>query len=462
MSGPQAGSSSGLARVLGTGLLTVLVVGDILGAGIYILVGEVAAEVGGRLWLPFLLAMVLAAVTGASYAELAARYPHAAGSAHWVDVAYSRPLLTFLVGFVVACSAISTGAAVARAVGGRYLSVLIELPDVAVAVGTIVALSLLAWFGLAESARANAAMTAVEVGGLLLVVAAGVFGFLDGSADTSSLLGSAGPDAGWNAIVAATALAFFAYLGFEDAVHLAEEVRNPARAFPRALLGGLVVVGSLYLAVAVSAAVLVDPQRLSTSSKPLLDALDQGPLPVPAEVFAVIAIVAVTNTALLALTTASRQLYGLAEQGSVPSVFARVGTRHTECSDRGRGLVTAGLAATGGVRELADTTVVLLLAVFAIVNATVVVLRRRTAVDPGTGASHPSDDRGDSGGGSGFRTPLVLPFIGVVACSGLLVHTLLNSGAGLFVRLGVLLGLGGLLFLLGRRAGPMNEPVSAR
>ena len=449
--------------MLGTGLLTVLVVGDILGAGIYILVGEVAAEVGGRLWLPFLLAKVLAAETGESYAELAVRYPQAAGSAHWVDVAYSRPLLTFLVGFVVACSAISTGAAVARAVGGRYLSVLIELPDVAVAVGTIVALSLLAWFGLAESARANAAMTAVEVGGLLLVVAAGVFGFLDGSADTSSLLGSAGPDAGWNAIVAATALAFFAYLGFEDAVHLAEEVRNPARAFPRALLGGLVVVGSLYLAVAVSAALLVAPDRLSSSSAPLLDALAEGPLPVPEELFAVIAMVAVTNTALLALTTASRQVYGLAEQGSVPSPFARVGARRTPTvAIVSVAAVTAGLAITGGVRELADTTVVLLLAVFAIVNATVVVLRRRSAVDPGTGASHPSDDRGDSGGGSGFRTPLVLPFIGVVACSGLLVHTLLNSGAGLFVRLGVLLGLGGLLFLLGRRAGPMNEPVSAR
>ena len=438
--------------MLGTGLLTVLVVGDILGAGIYILVGEVAAEVGGRLWLPFLLAMVLAAVTGASYAELAARYPHAAGSAHWVDVAYSRPLLTFLVGFVVACSAISTGAAVARAVGGRYLSVLIELPDVAVAVGTIVALSLLAWFGLAESARANAAMTAVEVGGLLLVVAAGVFGFLDGSADTSSLLGSAGPDAGWNAIVAATALAFFAYLGFEDAVHLAEEVRNPARAFPRALLGGLVVVGSLYLAVAVSAAVLVDPQRLSTSSKPLLDALDQGPLPVPAEVFAVIAIVAVTNTALLALTTASRQLYGLAEQGSVPSVFARVGTRHTpSAAIVAVALVTAGLAATGGVRELADTTVVLLLAVFTMVNVTTVVLRRGRRGRAGVGAERTVPVGAATATEPTFRVPLVLPVIGALACSGLLLHTLLNSGPALFVRLGVLLGLGLVLFLLNRR-----------
>ncbi|MEZ5269799.1 MAG: APC family permease [Microthrixaceae bacterium] len=461
MSGPQAGSSSGLARVLGTGLLTVLVVGDILGAGIYILVGEVAAEVGGRLWLPFLLAMVLAAVTGASYAELAARYPHAAGSAHWVDVAYSRPLLTFLVGFVVACSAISTGAAVARAVGGRYLSVLIELPDVAVAVGTIVALSLLAWFGLAESARANAAMTAVEVGGLLLVVAAGVFGFLDGSADTSSLLGSAGPDAGWNAIVAATALAFFAYLGFEDAQSIwPKRSATPPERFPGvagwvgrrglALPGGRGVGGG-----AGGSATTLDLLR------PLLGALDQGPLPVPAEVFAVIAIVAVTNTALLALTTASRQLYGLAEQGSVPSVFARVGTDTPSAAIVAVAFVTAGLAATGGVREPADTTVVLLLAVFAIVNATVVVLRRRTAVDPGTGASHPSDDRGDSGGvraserlwccrSSGWWPAAVSSFTHFsTAVPGSSCGSESCSGCGL-------------LFLLGRRAGPMNEPVSAR
>lgn len=418
-------------------MLTVLVVGDILGAGIYILVGEIGADAGGLVWLPFLVAFVLASLTGASYAELVTAHPHASGSARWIEVAYRRPVVTFMVGFSVTASAVTTAAAVSRAVGGQYLDALVELPAVPVATVVVAALSTLVWFGIAESARVNAAMTAVEVSGLLLVSVAGLSGLLDGSADPSRLV-DPGPDpVGPMGLVGAVALAFFAYFGFEDVVHLAEEVRDPVRSFPRALLAGLAVVGCLYMAVTVSAAALVPPGELAGTDAPLLAAVERGPIPVPATLFAAIAIVAVTNTALIALTTASRQVYGLAKQGSVPARLGRVGRRGTPTTAVvGVAAVVVVLATTGGVRELADTTVVLLLTVFAVVNVTVLVLRRRPAPGPR----------------QGFRAPAVVPVLGALSSAALLVDRLVDGGVGLYLRLVVLVGIGLALHALARRA----------
>jgi amino acid transporter len=289
-------------------------------------------------------------------------------------------------------------------------------------------------------------MTLVEVGGLLLVIAAGVGGFLDGTAEPSRLLETGGADPGTFAVLGATALAFFAYLGFEDAVHLAEEVERPARSFPIALFGGLAIVGLLYMGVTVSAGSLVAPDTLAASDTPLLDALATGPVPVSDEAFALIAIVAVTNTALLALTTASRQVYGLAEQGAAPAVLARVGRRRTPTvAIVGVGGVVAVLAVTGGVRQLADTTVALLLAVFAVVNLTVLVLRRRAPA----GATEAGDDTPDAQ--KTFRTPTWAAVGGCLGSAGLLANTLWTGGVGLLLRLAGLLGLTLVLYALTRR-----------
>jgi amino acid transporter len=435
---PPPGQARSLRQALGPGLLGLLVVGDILGAGIYILVGEVAADVGGMVWLPFLLAFGLAVFTATSYVELVSADPHAAGSAHYVDLAFGRPMLTFLVGYVVAASAVSTAAAVSRAVGGQYLGTFFEAPVVPVALVMVLALSVLTWIGVAESARATAVMTVVEVAGLLLVIVAGALGLLGGAADPSRLLEAGPTHAGASGVVAAAALAFFAYLGFEDVVHLSEEVRDPRRAFPRALLGGLAVVGVLYMGVTISVAVLVDPAQLARSSAPLLEALEAGSLPIPAQAFALIAIVAVTNTALLALTTASRQIYGLAEKGSIPPVLGRVGRRRTPTvAIIGVAIVVAVLVTTGGVRDLADTTVALLLGVFTMVNITVLVLRLRRRRE---NAARPRS----------FRAPTALPVVGALGSALLLGDTLIDGGLGLFIRLGVLVALGLGLYALTR------------
>jgi amino acid transporter len=440
---PRPGKPT-LRRALGPWLLGILVVGDILGAGIYILVGEVAADVGGLVWLPFLVALALAGLTVTSYAELVTAYPHAAGSAHWMRVAYGRETITFLVGFAVAASAVATAAAVSRAVGGQYLEAFVDLPVVPVATVVVAVLATITWVGIAESARANAIMTLVEVGGLVLVVAAGVGGLVAGDADWSRLTDTGPTEPGAFGLLAAVALAFFAYLGFEDAVHLAEEVHDPVRTFPRALYGGLVVVGLLYLGVTLSAGLLVAAPDLAASETPLLEVIDAGPFPVTDRLFAAIALVAVANTALIALTTASRQVYGLAEQGSVPPVLGRIGRRHTPSpAILGVALVTVALATTGEVRALADTTVVLLLAVFTTVNVTVLVLRRRAAA-------------WSRSAGPRRGAPTIVPVVGGLGSFVLLVDAVAVGGIGLLVRVAALLGISLVLYALSRRRRGRN------
>ena len=425
-----------LKRALGPALLAVLVVGDVLGAGIYILIGEVAGEVGGLVWLAFAVAFVVAMLSALSYTELVAAHPHAAGSAHYARLAFDKPLVTFIMGFVVTCSAVTTCAAVSRAVGGQYLSEFVEWPVAAVAVGTIVVLALITWIGIAESARLNAVMTVVEVSGLVLVLAAGVMAFVDGSAEPARLTDVGGTDPGALGILAAAALAFFAFLGFEDVVHLSEEVKDPRRTFPRAMLIGMTVVALLYLGVAVAAAVLVEPSVLAGSDAPLLDALAASPIPVSPKAFAVVAMIAVTNTALLALVTASRQIYGLAEDGDLPRVLRGIGRRQTPTPGIiAAAVLAAALAVTGEVRDLAETTVALLLAVFASVNVMVLLLRRSPDTAPPPGS---------------FRTPTWAPVVGSISAVVLLVNALADGGVGLFVRIGVLLAVGAVTYALAR------------
>ena len=446
--GPGDGAPRHLNATLGTATLTLLVVGDILGAGIYVLVGEVADDLGGLLWAPFLVAFAMASLTALSYAELVCAHPHAGGSAHYVQLAFGRPALTFLVGFVVTASAISTAAAVSLAVGTEYLGEYVDVPASTIAVTLVAVLSVVVWVGVRESAIATVTMTAIEVTGLVLVITAGVVGVAGGDGNVGNLT-DAGGDWGATALLGAAALAFFAYLGFEDLVHLSEEVRDPRRSFPIALLGGLGVVGALYLGVTLSVGLLVDPAGLRGSGNPLLEVLEFGP--VPPGLFSAIAVFAVTNTALIALTTASRQVYGLAEDGSIPRRLGHVSRRGTpDLAIVGVAAVVATLAVTGGVRVLAGTTVVLLLGVFTTVNVVVLVLRR---------SPRPAPDDVDPGGRRPFRTPTPLPVLGALGCGALWVDALVRGGWPLLARLAALLALGAVLYGLARwRGGAEGAP----
>lgn len=421
----------GLKRVIGRRVLLLFVIGDILGAGIYALVGQVAGKVGGAIWLPFLVAFVLASLTATAYAELVGKYPRAAGAALYTNQAFGIPFLTFMVAFTVMMSGVTSASAAARAFGGRYLAEFVTLPTIVGALGFLAIVTLVNFAGISESVRVNVVLTVIEAFGLLVIVAIGIWALLQGDGDPGRALEFDGADGAVLGVLGGTALAFYALIGFEDSVNLAEEAKDPQRDFPRALFGGLAVAVLIYMAVAFTATMLVDTRTLETSTGPLLEVVKVAGLSFPPKLFALIALLAVGNTALINMIMASRLVYGMAQEGIVPAVFGMVHARRA--TPWPAILFTVAIAvvlvSTGDIGGLADTTVLLLLLVFALVNVCVLVLRR---------------DRVEH---AHFHAPAWMPAVGAVVCL-VLASPLTGREAEVYLRAAVLVAIGVLLWLV--------------
>src|ERR1700754_611265 len=344
-------------------MLTVFVIGDVLGAGIYALVGEVAGKVGGAIWTSFLAAGILAAFTATAYAELVTKYPQAAGAALYTHKAFKRPFVTFLVAFAVMCSGVASAATLATAFGGDYLSEFVTLPKLLVGAVFIGVLAIINFRGIKESVTLNLGLTSIELTGLLLVVTIGLAYLLDGGGDPGRALEFKAGEAVPLAILSGASLAFFALIGFEDSVNVAEETRNPSRVFPPALFAGLGIALAVYILVTLIAGMAVPVDRLSESDGPLLEVVQLGPLSMSTKVFSAIALFALTNGALINMIMASRLIYGMAAQGIVPRGLGRVhGQRRTPWVAIEFVAALAGaLVALGGLESLRRTTVLLLL-----------------------------------------------------------------------------------------------------
>ncbi|MEV7141692.1 APC family permease [Streptomyces tauricus] len=394
---PEA--TSALKKALTTPLLYFFILGDVLGAGVYVLVGQVAADAGGAVWAPLIVALCLALLTAASYAELVTKYPRAGGASHYATLAYG-PFAGFLAGFCMLAAGVVSVGALARGFGGDYLSEFVSLPIVLVTIVFLAALALLNARGISESTRANAVATVVEVGGLLLVIGLGAWIVLRGDGDLGRLtdLGttSKGPA---TAVLSGAVLAYYSFVGFETSVNVAEETRDPRRAYPRALFGALVTAGAVYVLVGAAAAAAVPTAKLAESSGPLLEVV-RAAGGVPTELFSAIALVAVANGALLTGIMSSRLAYGMARDGLLPSFLTKVlpGRRTPWAAIATTTALSLLLALTGDVSTLAATLVLLLLVVFFLVNTSVLVLRRDV-----TDHDH-------------FRAPSVVPVLGAASC----------------------------------------------
>jgi len=237
-----------LERRLGLGILTLYGIGDILGAGIYAMVGKVAEIAGQGAWISFLVSAFLAGVTGLTYAELSSRIPKSAGAAAYCGAAFRHPILPFMVGFLVMTSGLTSTATVSLALHG-YLNVFANPPILVAAIAVIALFGLLAFWGIGASAWTNALLTVIEASGLLLVIVVGLR-FAAGFSP-SHLVTSLTPDLGVGAIFAGATLAFYAFIGFEDLANLAEEAKNPRRDLPRAILLAVAFSTLIYLAVIV-------------------------------------------------------------------------------------------------------------------------------------------------------------------------------------------------------------------
>lgn len=401
------GSRPELKRVMGPGLLLLFVVGDILGTGVYALTGKVAGEVGGAVWLPFLCAFIVALLTATSYLELVTKYPRAGGAAVYTHKAFGIHFLTFLLTFAVMCSGLTSASSASKAFAANFFAA----ADIDPGRGSLLMITSLTFMalialvnlrGVGESVKANVVLTCVELSGLLIVIAIGAWALGSGDGDTSRLTEFHTPegDTAFGAVTAATALAFFAMVGFEDSVNMAEETKDPVRIFPKIMLIGLCVTGLIYVLVAISAVALVSPEDLNEGSTPLLKVVQAGAPGFPIEIFAWITMFAVANSALINMLMASRLLYGMSHEQVLPGPLGRILPRRRTpyMAILFTTLLAFFLIGFADLAALGGTTAFLLLCVFAIVNVAVLVLRR---------------DRVEH---KHFHAPTALPVLGVVLC----------------------------------------------
>ncbi|MCW2774272.1 MAG: amino acid/polyamine/organocation transporter, superfamily [Nocardioides sp.] len=417
------GPTPDLKRVLGPKLLLLFIVGDILGAGIYAVTGEMALEVGGIVWLPFLVAFAVATLTAFSYLELVTKYPQAAGAALYTHKAFGIHFVTFLVAFAVVCSGITSASTSSNLLATNLLAgfdaVGWHVPQGNVAV-TFVALAFMVFLagvnlrGVGESVKFNVVLTLIEMSALVIVIAIGFYVMAQGNADMGRIVVfNSGSDRGlFLAVTVATAIAFFAMVGFEDSVNMVEEVHNPRELFPKIMLTGLGIAVIFYILVAISVIAVIPEGEIEAvvadEGKVLLTVVSTGAPGLPIDkIFPFMTVFAVANTALINMLMASRLLYGLAHQDVLPRSLGKVlpgrrtpwaGILFSTALALGLIIAVTFLADTSVITALSGTTALLLLCVFAVVNVACVLLRRDAS---------PED---------AFKAPVWTPFVGAVAC----------------------------------------------
>jgi amino acid transporter len=442
-----------LTRVMGPKLLLLFIVGDILGTGIYALTGQVAKEVGGAAWVPFLVAFVVALLTALSYLELVTKYPQAAGAALYVHKAFGVHFLTFIVCFTVMCSGLTSAATASRAFAANLFAAVgadAGADTVTLgALGFLILVMLLNLKGAAHSVKTNVVLTLIELSGLLMVIILGFYAIAGGQADFSRAIAFDTPQdkSVFLAITTATTLAFFAMVGFEDSVNMAEETHAPHRIFPKIMLTGLGLTAAIYVLVSICAVALVPVGELAASSTPLLLVVQRAAPDLPTgQIMPVISMFAVANSALINMMMASRLLYGMANQGVLPTFLSRVHARNRTpwaaiifTTVLGLALIVlVSRADSQAIRALGGTTALLLLGVFSFVNVAVLVLRR------------------DKVQHQHFRVQTLVPWLGAASCLFLVTpltgrDPIQYQVAGWLLLLGVVLW--GITLLTSRRPG---------
>jgi amino acid transporter len=449
-----------LKRSISGRLLFFYVLGDVLGSGIYVLIGLVAGAVGGAFWIAFAVGVTVATLTGMAYAELVTKYPQAAGAALYVNKAFRSKPLTFLVTVTFLSASFAAAGSLATGFSAYFAQVWELPPALLVTLVFIAALAIVNFIGITESVVANMVMTFVEVAGLLIIMLIGVIYVAQGEADFGTLTRfDAGDSSPIFAIIAGVALAFFAMTGFENAANVAEETVDPARTFPRALVGGMAAAGVIYVLVAMTAGLTVPTDQLAGSDAALLEVVKEGILPVPVGVmtivFACIAMTAITNTTLVAVVTEARVLYGMAKEDVVPGVFAKI---HASRRSPWVALIFSvavvwALLLSGWllnragvdvdvVARLATVTVVLLLFIYALVIVSALKLR------------------GQDEGPDTYRAPTPLLLVGLLGNVVLLGYVVVDDPASL-IWCGALLALGFALFLVEYSTGSKDRPTGS-
>ncbi len=385
-----------LRRALTTPLLTLYGLGVTVGAGIYVLVGATADIAGPFAALSFVVAALVVSLTALSYAELATRFPVSAGEAAYVEAGFRKNWMAVFVGLAVAASGVISASAVAIG-AASYLHALTGFSIPILNISVVLTMGLIALWGITESVFVAAVITIIEIAGLFFVIGWGMSIQDPQGYGISSMLPPLELDA-WKGIFAASLLAFFAFVGFEDMANVAEEVKDPVRTIPKAIMLTLVLATVLYLGTSMTVLHVVPIDVLSTSAAPLALVFSNAP-EVIKQGFSAVAIVATVNGVLIQMIMASRVIYGLADRDHLPKVLAIV-PKATQTPVVATLLVVAIivlLTQTIPIGTLAERTSQIVLGVFVLVNISLILLK----MQPDVAAKH-------------FRVPLVVPILAVI------------------------------------------------
>lgn len=401
-------SQEKLQRHIGLTALAIYGIGDILGAGIYGLIGKAAGEMGNAIWLAFVTSMIAAGLTGLSYASLGSRFPKAGGASYFVHRAFNMKFLSYVVGLTTLASGITSMATGSRAFSGYVM----KLIDNAVSFEVVVVLFCIfiagtVIRGIKESMWVNMVCTAVELGGLVLIILTGLKYI--GAVDYLSTVSTHNPtgDLSASLILSGAVLTFYSFVGFEDLINVAEEVKEPEKNLPRAIIIAVAVSSVIYVTISLIAVSVIPATELAASSAPLVEVAKVTAPWFPQFAFGLIAIFAVANTALLNFIMGSRLMYGMATEKLLPAFMGRVNSKTKTPLNASLVLfvIFIALALSGDISALARSTSALLLLCFLFVNISLIVLKVKKE-KPGR-----------------FEVPLFVPILGALVCIMMLAHT---------------------------------------
>lgn len=372
-------------------------IGTILGAGIYVLTGKVSLFAGYFTPFAFLFSGILAAFTGLSYAELASRYPKSAGEVYYIHKAFNFQTLSRVIGALVILSGLISGATLVRGFVG-YWEYFFSWEAWVVILFITTLLGSLAGWGIGPTMVVIILITIIEMLGLVLVIYYGVqsptFDLFTNNLKLDEFFNS------FSGIMTGTVLAFYAFIGFEDMVNLAEEVKEPKTSIPWAIIGAMVISSVLYIIVATVAVSAIDLTSLQNSDAPMALIIEKTSNLSP-KVLGFIGLISIINGALVQMIMASRVLYGMGKQQLLPHLFASV-NRYTQTplfSTFVVALIILTMALFFPVESLAKSASLVILAVFTLINLSLVVIKKKIGPDS-----------------EAFYVPIIIPIIGTILC----------------------------------------------
>ncbi|KTC86574.1 APC family permease [Legionella brunensis] len=393
-------SKNGLIRALSLGALITYGVGDILGAGVYALIGKIAGHAGPLAWLSFTIAMSVVFLTALSYSELCSRFPKSGGVSIFIQEAFGQEWLSILVGFLLFSATILSMSTLSQAFIGYLRALGFMMPNWLGIAGFLSILLLINVRGIKQSSITNIISTAVEVSGLLMVLAFGCLYLL--KTNNQPIVTPPESMPGVGDVLHGAALAFFAFIGFEDLANVAEEVKKPEKNLPRGILYSLGIAGLLYLGVSWVSTAIVPMSELNQSNSPLLEVVSKSYPEMPISLFSVIAIFAVSNSTLVNYITASRLLYGMSKVNLLPKFLQTIhrGYHTPYVAILLIFPLVLGLASFGSLKGLAGSTSAVILTVFSFSSVALIKVKLK--------------ERNRKTSAQLFRVPMLVPWLAVI------------------------------------------------